>query len=77
MGDHVNRYIEWKTVYAQRVSSCRLKLCSQSNIKYQTNIADLVTSEILEHGYQIEKFVVMCVREPAADGNGVLRVEDI
>lgn len=56
---------------------CRLNSCLQSNIKHQTDIADLLASQILKHGYQVEKLVVVCVREPAADGNGVLRVKDV
>lgn len=50
---------------------------SQRNIKYQTNVADLVASKILKYRYQIEQFVVMGVREPAADWNGVLWVENV
>ena len=55
----------------------RLNSCLQSNIKHQTDIADLLAGKILKHGYQVEELVVVCVREPAADGNGVLRVEDV
>jgi hypothetical protein len=56
---------------------CRLNSCLQSNIKHQTDIADLLAGKILKHRYQVEELVVVCVREPAADGNGVLRVEDV
>jgi hypothetical protein len=37
----------------------------------------LLASEILEHRYQVEEFVVVCVREPAADGDGVLRMKNV
>lgn len=38
---------------------------------------DLLSSKILENGNQVKQFVVMCVREPAADGYRVLRVENV
>lgn len=63
-----------KTGYAQ-VGIRRLRL--QSNIEHQTDIADLVASKVFEDGYQIEEFVIVGIREPAADRDGVLRVEDI
>jgi hypothetical protein len=34
-------------------------------------------SKILENRNEVQQFIVMCVREPAADGYRVLRVEDI
>jgi hypothetical protein len=49
----------------------------QSNIEHQADVADLVASEVFEDGYQIEEFVIVRVREPAADRDGVLRVEDV
>lgn len=49
----------------------------QSNIKHQANIADLSSGEVLEDGYQIEKFVVVSIRKPAADRNRVLGMEDV
>lgn len=53
------------------------RACLQSHVKHQTDVADLLAREILEHRYQVEEFVVVCVREPAADGDGVLRMEDV
>lgn len=38
---------------------------------------DLLSSKILENGNQVKQFIVMCVREPAADGYRVLRVENV
>ena len=35
------------------------------------------SSKVFEHGYQIEQFVIVSIREPAADRNGVLWVEDV
>ena len=66
-----------KRVCARGIPYLRLPLYSQGNIEHQTNIADLFASKILEDGYQIEEFVIMGVREPAADRDGVLRVEDV
>jgi hypothetical protein len=63
-----------KTGYAQG-GIRRLRL--QSNIEHQTNIAHLGASEVFEDGYQIEEFVIVGIREPAADWDGMLRVEDI
>lgn len=53
----------------------RLRL--QSNIEHQTDVADLVASKVFEYGYQVEEFVIVGVREPAADRDGMLRVEDV
>ena len=49
----------------------------QRNIKHQANIADLGPCKVLEDGYQIQKFVVVRIREPAANRDGMLRVEDV
>lgn len=38
---------------------------------------NLSPSKILEHGNEVQQFIVMGVREPAADGYRVLRVEDV
>lgn len=54
---------------------CRLRL--QSNIEHETDVADLVASKVFEDGYQIEEFIIVGVREPAADRDGVLWVEDV
>lgn len=35
------------------------------------------TGQVLEDGDQVEKFVVVGVGEPAADGKGVLRMKDV
>ena len=59
------------------VRNYRLEQCLQSYVKHQTDVADLLASEVLEHRYQVEEFVVVRVREPAADGDGVLRMEDV
>jgi hypothetical protein len=37
----------------------------------------LLACKVLEDGYQIEKFVIVGIREPAADWDGMLRVEDV
>lgn len=38
---------------------------------------DLGPSKIFENRNKIKQFIVVCVREPAADGYRVLRVEDV
>lgn len=61
-----------------RVSSYpHLKQRLQRNIENQTDIADLVACEIFQNGDKVEELVVMGVREPAADGNGMLWVENV
>jgi hypothetical protein len=37
----------------------------------------LRSSKVFEDWYQIKEFVVMCVGEPAADWDSMLRVKDI
>ena len=59
------------------VRNYRLEQCLQCHVQHQTDVADLLASEVLEYRYQVEEFVVVCVREPAADGDGVLRMEDV
>ena len=49
----------------------------QCNVKNQTHVLHLCTSKIFQNGDQIKKLIIMGVREPAADGYRVLRVEYI
>jgi hypothetical protein len=49
----------------------------QADIQDHADILDLCTCKILENRDQIEQLVIVSVREPATDGNRVLRVEDI
>lgn len=50
---------------------------SQGDVQDHADIVDLGPSKIFENGNKIKQFVVVCVREPAADGYRVLRVEDV
>ena len=50
---------------------------SQSDVQDHADILDLRPSKILENRNEVQEFIVVCVREPAADGYRVLRVEDI
>lgn len=50
---------------------------SQANVQDHADILDLGPSKILENRNEVKQFIVVCVREPAADGNRVLRVEDV
>lgn len=50
---------------------------SQGYVKDQTDIPDLRACEILQDRDEVEQLVVMCVREPAADRNGMLWMKDV
>lgn len=50
---------------------------SQADVQDHADILDLGPSKILENRDKVKQFIVVCVREPAADGNRVLRVEDV
>ncbi len=50
---------------------------SKSDIQNQADILYDRASKILEDRDEVEKFVVVRIREPTADGNGMLRVEDV
>lgn len=57
-----------------------MKRCAQGlqcNIEDQAHVADLGAGKVLENRNEVQEFVVVRVREPAADGNGVLRVENV
>ena len=50
---------------------------SESDIEDQADVADIRAGQVFENGDEIEQLVVVGVREPTADGNRVLRVEDV
>lgn len=50
---------------------------SQGDVQDHTDILDLSPGKVLENRNEIKQFVVVSVREPAADRNGVLRVENV
>lgn len=50
---------------------------SQSDVQDHADILDLLSGKILKNRDQVKQFVVMCVREPAADGYRVLRMKDV
>lgn len=50
---------------------------SQWNVENQTDVFNLVTSKVLKNRNQIKELVIVSVREPAADGYRVLRMEYI
>ena len=50
---------------------------SQCNVENQTNVFHLCPGKVFEDGNQIEKLVIVGVREPAADGYRVLGMEYI
>ena len=50
---------------------------SKTNVQDHGDILYLGPSKILEYGDEVKQFIVMCVREPAADGYRVLRMENV
>lgn len=50
---------------------------SQGDVQDHADVLDLGSSQILKDGNEIKQLIVVCVREPAADGYCVLRVEDV
>jgi len=50
---------------------------SQGHVEHQADVRDVGAGQVFQHGNQIEKFVVVGIAEPAADGHGVLRMEDV
>lgn len=49
----------------------------KSDIEDQADVLHVGACQVFENGNEIEQFVVVRVREPAADRNRVLRVEDV
>ena len=49
----------------------------KGDIQNEANIANLRACEVLQNRDKVKEFVVMSVREPTADRDGVLRVENI
>jgi hypothetical protein len=49
----------------------------QGAVQNHADILDLGPCKILQNRDEIEQLIVVSVREPATDGNRVLRVEDV
>jgi hypothetical protein len=49
----------------------------KSDIKDQADVPHVGASQVFEDGDEVQQLVVVGIREPTADGNGVLRVEDV
>lgn len=49
----------------------------KSDVQDQADVPYSRASQVLEDWDEIKQLVVVSVREPAADGNGVLRMEDV
>jgi hypothetical protein len=63
---------------SENENKARMVLVSlESDVEHQTHVRDIGRGEILEHRDQIQEFVVVRVGKPAADGHGMLRVEDV
>lgn len=50
---------------------------SKSDIEHQADVGHVRAGQVLEDGDEIEQLVVVGIREPTADGDGMLRVEDV
>ena len=60
--------------------ACRIAIknvASEGDIEDQADVSHLRTGEVFENRNQVKKFVIVSVREPTADGNGMLRVENV
>lgn len=51
------------------------KRALESDVKNEADILNLRPSQVLEHRYQIEQLIIVRIRKPTADGDGVLWVE--
>lgn len=49
----------------------------QGDVEHEADVAHLRAGQVLQDGDQVQQLVVVRVGEPAADGDGVLRVEDV
>lgn len=50
---------------------------SKSDIQNKADILYARCCKVFKNGYQIQELIVMSVREPTADGNSMLRVENV
>lgn len=64
--------VEWKL---DRIVNKETLL--KSDIEDQANVPDIRGGQVFENGDEVEQLIVVGVREPAADGDRVLRVEDV
>ena len=64
-------------IFRESIVQCNWYLVSQRYIQNQTNIRDLRASQVFQHRYQVEKFIVVRVAEPAANRYSMLWVEDV
>lgn len=53
------------------------RMRSECHVENQADVLHRRPREILQYGDEIQKLVVVSVREPTADGYGVLWVEDV
>lgn len=69
-----------RTPTAMITCSCRMRGGSpylKCNIEHHADISDLRAGEVFKYRDEIEEFIVMSIREPAADRYRMLRVEDV
>lgn len=49
----------------------------ESDIKNQADILDDGPRQVFENGNEVQKLIIVGIREPTADGDGMLGVEDV
>lgn len=55
--------------------STSTQLCLERDVKHKADILNIRMGQILENGDEVQQLVVVRIREPTADGNGVLGME--
>lgn len=63
--------------YYEHGEKKKLSTLSKSDIQDEADILYARCCKIFKNGYQIQKLIVMSVREPTADGDSMLWVENI
>ena len=59
------------------VESDKHKEILESDIEDQADVPHIGAGQVLENGDEIQQLIVVSIREPAADRNSVLRVENV
>jgi hypothetical protein len=49
----------------------------ESDVEDQADVGDIGSSEIFENGNKVQQLIVVSIREPTADGDSMLRVENV
>ncbi len=65
------------SVFACMIAIKNIAIASKGDIEDQADISHLRAGEVFENWDQVKKLVIVSVGKPTADGNGMLRVENI